>query len=118
MRRPFFLTRRLSHRRHPRYHHSHTRRGARKQRLRQRLTYKKRQVRGGSGARGGGRARGGSGARARGGGIGETVGTMNGMPVSKEALVTNSRGVTRSVSEISPIMDVAETDALMGDDDV
>jgi len=104
MRRPFFLTRRLSHRRHPRYHHSHTRRGARKQRLRQRLTHKKRQ------GRGGGRARGG-------GGIGETVGTMNGMPVSKGALVTNSRGVTRSVSEIPPIMNVAETGALMGDDD-
>jgi len=45
------------------------------------------------------------------------VGTMNGMPVSKGALVTNSRGVTRSVSEIPPIMNVAETGALMGDDD-
>jgi hypothetical protein len=53
-----------------------------------------------------------------GGGVGETIGEMNGIPVSKNALVTTSKGVTRSVVDRKDALQDAETEALMGDDDI
>jgi hypothetical protein len=56
--------------------------------------------------------------RHRGGSIGETTGTIDGIPVSENALMTNSKGMTRSVkNRISPLND-AETSELMGDNDI
>lgn len=52
------------------------------------------------------------------GGIGETTGTIDGIPVSENALITNSKGMTRSVkNRISPLND-AETSEQMGDNDI
>lgn len=56
--------------------------------------------------------------RVKGGGIGETVDTMNGIPVSANALVTNSKGVTRSVKNREQWWERVETGELPGDNDV
>lgn len=102
MRRSFFLTRRLSHRRHPRYHYSHTRRGVRRGRASFTVRRGKRRGKG----------------RKKGGGIGNTVAEKEGVPVSVNALRTNSKGVTRSVADMTPILQNSETEGLLGDDDI
>jgi hypothetical protein len=54
----------------------------------------------------------------KGGGIGETEDTMNGIPVSENAIYTNSKGVTRSVKNRVMPWEDAETSELRGDDDI
>ena len=56
--------------------------------------------------------------RVKGGGIGETVNTMDGIPVSENALVTNAKGVTRSVKNREMSWNRAETSELLGDNDI
>ena len=105
MKRSFFLSRRLHHRPHHRRprqsrhtrHTSHTRHTHRKHPRHPTRRHR---------------------SRSRGGAIGETVNTMNGIPVSENALVTNSKGVTRSVkNRVMPLND-AETSELLGYDDI
>jgi len=73
-------------RKHPRYHHSMTRRQTR------RIRNKK-----------------------RGGAIGETVATVNGIPVGRNVVVTNEKGVTRSLEAHNPMTN-ADTAGEFGDD--
>lgn len=53
----------------------------------------------------------------KGGAIGETVDTVEGIPVGKNVVVTDSRGVTRSLVDHNPFTE-ADTAAAVGDDDV
>jgi hypothetical protein len=46
------------------------------------------------------------------------VAEKEGVPVSVNALRTNSKGVTRSVADMTPILQNSETEGLLGDDDV
>lgn len=76
-------------RRHPRYHHTHTRK--------RHTTYRSsRRIRGGN----------------------ETIGTWNGIPYTKNALVTNSKGITKTIRNISYPLSNSETNELLGDIDV
>ena len=43
---------------------------------------------------------------------------MNGIPVSNDAVVTNAKGVTRSVKNREMWWNRAETGELLGDDDI
>lgn len=95
-----FLSRRLSRqRRHPRYHYSHTRRGARGLKKTRNRRSTKRHVR-------------------RGGGIGETVEEHGGFPVGKNALVINGKGKIQRVDDIVPALDRTDTQGMPGEDDI
>lgn len=56
--------------------------------------------------------------RVKGGGIGETVNTMDGIPVNENALVTDAKGVTRSVKNREMWWNRAETSELLGNNDI
>jgi hypothetical protein len=51
----------------------------------------------------------------RGGAIGETVAEVEGIPVGRNVVVTNAKGVTRSLEEHNPLLN-ADTAGEFGDD--
>lgn len=106
MKRSYFLTRRIHGRhgrrhtrRHPRYHHTHTRRSHRPHR--QHRQYRQHRL-----------------SRKKGGAIGVTISTKNGIPVGKNALATTYSGKTYLVRNMPNRLLNAETSELLGDDDI
>lgn len=110
MKRSFFLSRRLHRhvvprrfasrtRKHPRYHHTVSRPHGKYMGSHRRKQNKHRK------------------SKKRGGAIGETVDTVEGIPVGKNVVVTDSKGVTRTLVKHDPLLNT-ETAEARGDDDV
>lgn len=51
----------------------------------------------------------------RGGGIGETVATVEGIPVGKNVVITDAKGMSRSLKEYQEMLN-ADTSKEFGDD--
>ena len=107
MKRSYFLSRRLHHRAPTR---TRTRSLTLKGKSKKSLSTRKQHAKGRRRVKGS--------RRVKGGGVGETVDTMNGIPVSNDAVVTNAKGVTRSVKNREMWWNRAETGELLGDDDI
>lgn len=106
MRRSFLLSRRIHHSHHA-HHHSHHRRhrSTRRHPRYHRSQKHKRHTR--------------LTRRRRGGNNGNTtIGTRNGIPFIKNAVVTNSNGYTRSIQNIPNPLNDPETAQQMGDNDI